>query len=158
MRLDVCRPKLTRLGSLRFSYPSSRNHCGEITPWPLGWQMRVIRNDRRVVSYFWALELFSKEPLPGLPGEVETFIEAVPADVRRRIVIYRFGQCFMLGQVARHTAALDLLGSNPNLFWLLASSVYDGRIDPAEVARLCRRKRATRSVMAMRSTPLHHFV
>lgn len=140
MELSDCNPRLGDDGALVFVYPGSRVARGEIGTWSSGFDTRTIRNGRKLLSYFWYLDVLSCPASDPLPDAVAAFLEEIPTGVRECVGKYTFGQCFMLHHAAAHQEARDLLRSNPNLLWLLARAVYDGKIDQDHVARLCRRK------------------
>lgn len=140
MELSDCDPNVRADGVLEFAYPGGRNSCGEISPWSAGFETRTIRNGFRLPSYFWALEMFSDEIRTSLPNSAVDFLASIPADVRRNVGAYRFGQCFMLRYAAAYSEAQDLLHSNPILYWLLACAAYDGNIDQDHFPGLCQRK------------------
>ena len=139
MLLSECKPRIEG-ETLRLELPGRRPQRGEIASWATGWTPSIVRNGRRVVSYFWGMDFLNACRRETVPPAVAEFIDAVPGRVRERIAKFQFGQCFMLQQAATHPAATELLIGNPMLLWIVACAVYDNHVDPDEVPRLYRRK------------------
>jgi len=120
MDLNECSPHVGEDGNLRFAYPGARKLRGEIGPWSSGWETLAIRNGHGILSYFWSLDLLSDDVHDALADPVAAFIEEIPADIRARACVYRFGQCFMLRHAAAdsHLTLRKTLCLNESRAWL----------------------------------------
>ncbi len=121
--------------------PGFSRSVGEITPWDDGFDTRLIRNDGVAPSQHWALTLLPARPARPLPDEVQTFIAAIPAELRDHVKRFAFGQALMLKTLARSGEARELAVAHPVIFWLMIAAVYDSRIPPGQLERLSRSKR-----------------
>jgi hypothetical protein len=141
MLISYFESRITREGCLEFPMSAFGNTVARITPWTDGFDTFEIKYKKVVKKPLWALEIFPRHQLTLTLGtDANRFLSEIPAEIRKRIQSYKFGQCAMLRWLARYPEAGDLFDSNPKLLWLLTTAVFDSSVDEDELACLLRKK------------------
>lgn len=141
MLLAETNARLLADGTLRFQILGWRRSHFLLSPWSRGFTALCVRGKQTFPAVAWTVAAVppAGAACPRNP-DVEAFVSEIPTDMCRRVQPYQFGQCILLTALAAGEAVRDLSDSNPNLFWLLAVAVSEGRIRADRIGQLCQLK------------------